>query len=81
MDIGCLLDRTPVAQEPQDEQTDPTRLLRSLGRLCLGFVFTRDAVVPRRVAPVVVAPEHLKSVILYSTEPTENAQIARVVLR
>ena len=48
MDIGYLLDGTPVAaQEPPDEQTDPTRLLRSLSFYCLGFVFTRDVVVPR----------------------------------
>jgi hypothetical protein len=47
MDIGYLLDRTPVAQEPQDKQADPTRLLRSLSSFCLGFVFARDVVVPR----------------------------------
>jgi hypothetical protein len=47
MDIGYLFDRTPVAQKLQDEQTDPSRLLRSLSSLCLGFVFASDVVVPR----------------------------------
>jgi hypothetical protein len=47
MNVGYLLDRTPVSQEPQDEHTDPTRLLRSLSSFCLGFVPTRDVVVPR----------------------------------
>jgi hypothetical protein len=47
IDIGYLSDGTSVAQESQDDQTDPTRLLRSLSSLCLGFVFARDVIVPR----------------------------------
>jgi len=47
MNIGFLVDRTLEAQEPQHEQTDPSRLLRSLGSFCLGFVFARDVVIPR----------------------------------
>jgi hypothetical protein len=47
LDIGHVLDGTPVAEESQDEQTDPTRFLRSLSSFCLGFVSTRDVVVPR----------------------------------
>ncbi len=42
-----LSDRTPVAQELQDEPTDPSRLLRPPSSFCLGFVFARDVVIPR----------------------------------
>jgi len=55
MDIRYLLDGTPATQEPQDEQTDPTRLLRSLSSFCLSFVFTRDVVITPHVALPVVA--------------------------
>ena len=58
MDIGYLLDGTPVAQKPQDEQTDPARLLRSLSSLCLGFMPTCDVVVPACVALSVRPANH-----------------------
>lgn len=48
IDIGCLFGLAPVAQKPQDEQTDPTRVLRSLSSFCLGFVSIGDVVVRRR---------------------------------
>jgi hypothetical protein len=67
MDIGYLLDRTPVAEQPQDEETDSTRLLRSLSSFCLGFVFTRDVVVPPHVTLPVVARTHFNNVRRCST--------------
>jgi hypothetical protein len=73
MDVGYLLDGTPVAQEPQDEQTDPTRLLRSLSPFCLGFVFTRDVVVAPHVALPVVARTHFNNVLRCSTGPTGSS--------
>jgi hypothetical protein len=70
VDLRYLLDGTPVAEEPQDEQTDPTRLLRSLSSFCLGFVSTRDVVVTPHVALPVVARTHFNNVLRYSTGPT-----------
>jgi hypothetical protein len=55
MDIGDLPDRRSVAQEPQDEQTEPSRLLCSLSSFCFGLAFTGDVVVAPHVAPPVVA--------------------------
>ena len=62
MDISYLLDGTSVAQEPQDEQTDPSRFLCPLSSFCLGLVFTRDVVVAPHVALPVVAP-HVPPVV------------------
>jgi hypothetical protein len=45
MVIGYLFDGTLVAQQPQDEHTDPTRLLRPLSSFCLGLVSPGDVVV------------------------------------
>lgn len=53
---GYLLDGTPVAQEPQNEQTDPSGLLRSLSGFRLCFMTTSDVVVPSAVATSVVGP-------------------------
>jgi hypothetical protein len=62
MDISYLLDGTSVAQEPQDEQTDPSRLLCSFSSFCLGLVFTRDVVIASHIALPVVAP-HVPPVV------------------
>ena len=78
MDIGYLSDGTIAAQEPQDESTDPTRLLRSFGRYCFGFMSARDVIVPPGVTPAVVgthialpvgARSHSRSVSLSSGPP------------
>ena len=63
MNIWGTGDVTPVAEKPQDEQPDPTRLLRSLSLFRLGFVFTRDVVVAPHVAPAVVARTHFANVL------------------
>lgn len=64
MDIGYLMHGTPVAQKPQDEQADPTGLLRSLSGLCFGFMSTRDVVVEACVALPVLPPSHGKSLLI-----------------
>lgn len=83
MDIGYLLDGTSVAQEPQDEQTDPSRLLCSLSSFRLGLVFTRDVVVAPHVALPVVARPHVnqRTPLLNRTHakvPTSAGKAARV---
>jgi hypothetical protein len=64
MDIGYLLHGTPVAQKPQDKQTDPNRLLLSLSSFCLGFMPPRDVVVEPFVALLVLPPSHRKSLLI-----------------
>jgi hypothetical protein len=53
---GYLLDGTPVAEEPQNEQTDTSGFLRSLSGFCLCFMTTSYVVVPSAVATAVVGP-------------------------
>src|SRR5579862_9573532 len=69
--FGC---GAPIPEEPQDEETDSTRLLRSLRCLCLGFVPTGDVVVDPRVA-LPVGPAHVKS--LFSHETQARPEIVR----
>jgi hypothetical protein len=73
MDIGYLLHGTPVAQKPQDKQTDPTRLLRSLSSYCLGFMPTRDVVVEPCVALPVLPPSHGKSLLISRLVPDRQS--------
>jgi hypothetical protein len=53
-DVGYSSDGTPVTQELQYEQTDPSGLPLSLSSLCLGFVPAGDVVAAPHIAPPVV---------------------------
>lgn len=50
--------RTLEAKEPQDEDAEPSWLLRSLSSLGLRFVIPGDVIVPAHVAPSVLWPPH-----------------------
>jgi hypothetical protein len=85
--IGPSSDGTPVAQEPQDEQTDQSRLLLPLSSLCLGFMSARDVIAAPHVAtPVVVQPAvaplartHFNKVLRYPAGPTRRNAIAKAL--